>query len=77
MAVMHKMRIAQQELVLIREAIDSHVYWQLSDEHYRHDGYVREPGSDDVDKAGEIAAAWALLRRLESALPDAPGAEEG
>jgi len=57
-----------RQLALVCEALDSHVYWQLSDEHYRRDGYVNEPGSDDEDNAEEIAEAVALLRRLEPAL---------
>ena len=61
-------QITLRHLALVCEALDSHVYWQLSDEHYRRDGYVNEPGSDDEDNAEEIAEAVALLRRLEPAL---------
>ena len=57
-----------RELALVCEALDSHVYWQLSDEHYRRDGYVHEPGSDDAHNAEEISEAETLLRRLGPAL---------
>ena len=29
--------------MLLRSALDSHTYWQLSDDHYRGDGFVHEP----------------------------------
>lgn len=54
------------ELTLLCEALDSHVYWQLSDCHYRNDGYVREPGSDDAEAAATIRAATALEEKLRA-----------
>lgn len=48
----------------LREAIDSHVYWQLADAHYRSNGDVIEPGSDDPDTAATIAEFQALAARL-------------
>ena len=58
--------LAAVELALICEALDSHVYWQLSDSHYRNDGYVREPGSDDPEAADSIRAATTLEERLRA-----------
>jgi hypothetical protein len=52
-------------LDLLIEALDSHIYWQLSDERYRNNGYVYDPGSDDDESAAEIKAANKLLARLE------------
>ena len=52
-------------LDLLIEALDSHIYWQLSDERYRNSGYVYDPGSDDNESAAEIKAANKLLARLE------------
>ena len=49
------------------EAIDSHIYWQLSDHLYRANGAVLEPGSDDPDVAAEIIALEALQAELENA----------
>ncbi len=49
------------------EAIDSHIYWQLSDHLYRANGAVLEPGSDDPDVAAEIIAFEALQDELENA----------
>lgn len=56
--------LTEDELELLREALDSHKYWQLSDMHYRSDGFVREPGSDDPEMIAAIAACEALERRL-------------
>ena len=50
----------REEPELLQEALDSHAYWQLSDEHYRHSGFVYDPGSDDPDAAAEIRAWQAL-----------------
>lgn len=55
-----------EELTLLCEALDSHVYWQLSDRHYRNDGFVREPGSDDAGAAAAIRAANALAEKLRA-----------
>jgi hypothetical protein len=56
--------LTEAEVALLREALDSHIYWQLSDEHYRDSGFVSDPGSDEADKAAEITAANALDRKL-------------
>ncbi|MCC6808040.1 MAG: hypothetical protein IT381_11500 [Deltaproteobacteria bacterium] len=52
------------ELNLLKEALDSHIYWQLSDEHYRHSGFVYDPGSDDAEHAAEIQACERLDQKL-------------
>jgi len=57
--------LTKDELELIVEALDSHTYWQLSEEMYRRDGYVMEPGSDDPEVAAEIKAAEELQTRLK------------
>ncbi len=51
----------------IVEAIDSHIYWQLSDDRYRANGAVLEPGSDDPAVAAEIVAFEALQDELSNA----------
>jgi len=56
------------ELKVILEALDSHVYWQLSDEKYRSDGFVEDPGSDDPEQAALIVEANALHGRIEGIL---------
>lgn len=68
-------QLTPQELALICEALDSHTYWQLSDEHYRRNGYVLDPGSDDSDNVEKIEEAGALLRRLEPVRQNTPSAE--
>src|SRR5215467_4582641 len=42
---------AQADLERLIEALDSHEYWQLSDESERHSGYVILPG--DLSEEGE------------------------
>lgn len=56
------------ELNLLVEALESHAYWQVSDETYRNSGYVRPPGSDDPEKAEEIKQAEALGDKLRALL---------
>lgn len=60
------MVLTAEELTLLCEALDSHVYWQLSDGHYRNNGYVCEPGSDDAVAAAAIRAANALEEKLRA-----------
>ena len=61
------MTLTPEQKAQIIEAIDSHIYWQLSDGFYRANGAVREPGSDDPDVAAEIVAFEALLDELNDA----------
>jgi hypothetical protein len=35
--------LSERDLAVICEALDSHAYWQLSDESRRNSGYVMEP----------------------------------
>jgi hypothetical protein len=60
------MALTAEKLTLLCEALGSHVYWQLSDHHYRDSGYVREPGSDDAEAAGAIRTANALEAKLRA-----------
>lgn len=53
-----------EERRMVDEAIDSHMYWQLSDQQYRNDGYVQEPGSDDSEVVEEIEKYKALQIKL-------------
>jgi hypothetical protein len=73
---MISLHLDPQELALICDALDSHIYWQLSDDHYRRDGHVREPGSDDADQAAELQRTEALLRRLQTVVGITPGSEQ-
>ncbi len=49
-----------------RCSLDSHVYWQLSDQHYRSNADVLEPGSDDPKQAEEIEACRELAQKLNA-----------
>jgi hypothetical protein len=57
--------LTRGELSELLEAIDSYVYWQLSDEHYRNNGFVNEPSSDDPDTRKQVEQAWDLHKKLE------------
>lgn len=61
-------QLTKEQLALLVDACDSHVYWQLADGDYRSNGFVEEPGSDDPDTAEEIAAVNQLHDMLEALL---------
>lgn len=63
---MPTIEVTEEELELLCVALDSHKYWQLSDTHYRSNGYVLEPGSEDVDAVKAIAACDALVVKLST-----------
>lgn len=46
------------------EALESHAYWQISEEQYRDNGFVHEPGADDPEIVEELRE----LDRLSIAL---------
>ena len=56
--------LSREDLDRLLAALDSHIYWQLSDQHYRNNADVLEPGSDDPDQAAEVAACSELVDRL-------------
>jgi hypothetical protein len=58
--------LTPDEIALLIAALDSHAYWQLADEHYRDNGAVIEPGSDDAEKAAAIEAVGELSAKLEA-----------
>ena len=61
------MTLTQPQGTQIVAAIDSHIYWQLSDERYRANGAVLEPGSDNPEVAAEVVAFEALQDELNDA----------
>ena len=62
-----QLELSARDLERIIEALDSHVYWQLSDQHYRSNGDVLEPGSDDLEQAAEIEECRELAHKLNPA----------
>lgn len=58
--------LSPQELERILDALDSHVYWQLSDQHYRSNADVLEPGSDEPEQAAGIGACRELADKLQA-----------
>jgi hypothetical protein len=61
-----QLELSPEDLHRIIEALDSHVYWQLSDQHYRSNADVLEPGSDDPEHAAEIDACRNLAEKLNA-----------
>jgi hypothetical protein len=61
------MQLSPEDLDRIIDALDSHVYWQLSEPQYRSNADVLEPGSDDPKVAAEIEACRELADRLITA----------
>jgi hypothetical protein len=53
-----------RDLDLLTDALDSHVYWELSDREYRSGGSVHGPGAFDAENVELIARARALADRL-------------
>lgn len=67
--------LTEKEVHTLREALDSHLYWQVSQEHERRDGHVIYPkpshpdfkmGSlEDQERWTELAEVEALIDRLD------------
>lgn len=55
-------------LTTIRDALESHVYWQLSDTKYRKNGFVLAPGCRDPTNLAEIIASCELAREIGKAI---------
>lgn len=55
--------LSAEDIGRLTEALDSHVYWQLSPAERRRDGYVMDPLTD------EEKACQALETRLSGLLP--------
>jgi hypothetical protein len=58
-----RLDLTRDDLDRILAALDSHVYWQLSDQHYRNDASVLNPGSDDPEQQGHGSQLAKMLRR--------------
>ena len=65
------MPLTPDDLTRLLEAIDSHIYWQLSDRQSRNAGAVTDPGSDDTDTVLEIKAYRSLADTLQALLTSA------
>lgn len=59
------LELTPDQVTLCAEGLDSHVYWQLSDESRRRDGYVDEPHTEEEREALD------LEQFLRDALPKA------
>ena len=66
MARLVPLRLTVDQIRLLACALDSHIYWQLSDQQYRNSGYVLPPASNDPVMRREIRASSRLQARLEA-----------
>lgn len=65
MTTTRSVQLSEAEIHLLREALDSHEYWQLSETHERNDGYSTvEDGANE-----EIDAVRALESKLCNSAP--------
>lgn len=46
--------LTDPQMELLLAALESHAYWQVSEEKYRNNGYVYAPGADDPDTADDL-----------------------
>jgi len=69
------MKLTTKQRQQLIEAIDSHIYWQLSDAGFRNDGAVIDPGSHDPETVAEIEEFEKL--RAEIAAEDQHAARNG
>jgi hypothetical protein len=58
----------EEEVAMLWDALDSHLYWQLSDSHFRRDGYVLAPVADSpidgAERRAEALCVDALMGKL-------------
>lgn len=57
-------QLNDHEVSLVFDALDSHAYWTISEEHYRSNGYVIAPGADDPELVEYLREIDALCVRL-------------
>lgn len=53
------------EMRLVLDSLDSHEYWQLSEQRYRSNGFVDGEGSADPETRAQIRRVRALYTRIE------------
>lgn len=46
--------LTDPQMELLLASLESHAYWQVSEEKYRNNGYVYAPGADDPDVADDL-----------------------
>ena len=62
------LQLSEAEIYLLREALDSHEYWQLSDTHERNNGYSMVEAGENA----EIDAVRALASKLSLTTENTP-----
>lgn len=68
------LRLTGDELRLLSEALNSHMYWQLGDEQYRNDGFLCDRSNPDrparemardPDDADEMEESEKLMDKID------------
>jgi len=67
--------LSVREVLMCWCAIDSHRYWQVADEHYRKNGDVIDPGSDDPEKVKRLDELQNLADKILTTVTKMPGNE--
>jgi len=57
--------LSAEEISMLRDAIESHVYWQLCAAEYRRDGHPQEPYSDEQEVRDDIGRFLVLDQKLD------------
>jgi hypothetical protein len=63
-----KIELSRDDVLLLCEALDSHVYWQLSEPECRQSGFTQSPGTLVHEDAIEIRRSERLEARLRDLL---------
>lgn len=59
--------LSPDEASLLISALDSHQYWELSDDNHRWNGFALEPDDDEDENAGEYYEAQVLIDKIRAA----------
>jgi len=59
-----RVELQESEIEIVLTALESHAYWQISEEKYRGNGYVYAPGADDEETAELLQTIDRLSVRL-------------
>lgn len=67
---MVRVTLSKEDTDLLSAALEAFRYWQCSDEVYRKDGHVLEPGSENPQLLVLAKAAHELEERVKGVVPD-------
>lgn len=64
-AKLYEVLLREDEIALLRDALDSHEYWQLSEEHQRNDGFslVEDGENEEIDAVRALDSQLAKVQQ--------------